>query len=122
MARGTTTSASQRQNRTIILAISQEQYDRILGYPAEFRHWVDENYGWHPELFPVEMKQGDILNGTRTDEKLGLVIRRIRFSQSLCYSIWPSFAMPYTTALTKDVEHGLRQLVGIEIQPITQNV
>ena len=107
MARGTTTSASQRQNRTIILAISQEQYDRILGDPAQFRRWIDENYERHPELFSVKMKQGYILNGTRTDKKLGLVIRRIRWGKNLCYSIWPSFAMPYATALTKDVEHGL---------------
>jgi len=49
MTRGTTTSASQRQNRTIILAISQEQYDRILGDPAQFCQWIDENYGWHPD-------------------------------------------------------------------------
>ena len=81
MARGTTTSASQRQNRTIILPISQEQYDRILGDPAKFRQWIDENCEQHPELFSAKMKQGYILNGTRTDKKLGLVIRRIRYGR-----------------------------------------
>jgi hypothetical protein len=107
MASETTTTPSQRQNRTIILPISQEQYDSILNNHEEFHQWIAENYALHPELFPAEMKNGYKLNGTRTDAKIGLVVRRIRFGKNLCYSIWPSFAMPYGTALAKDVEHGL---------------
>jgi hypothetical protein len=111
MARGTTTPPTQRTKRTIILPVTQEQYDIILGDRAKFHQWIAENYERHSENFPVEMKQGYILNGTRTNEKLGLTVRRIRLTKSphknLCYTIWPSFAMPYGVAWTKDVEHGL---------------
>ena len=110
MARGTTTLPSERVNRTIILPVSQKQYDSILLDPVKFRQWIRQNYERHPEIFPVEMKHGYILNDTRTDKKIGLVVRRIRFTanKNVCCSIWPSFVMPYATALTKDVEHGLR--------------
>jgi len=113
MAHGTTTLPSERVNRTIILPVGQEEYDIILHDPAKFRQWIGQNYEQHPELFSAEIKQGAqlksyILNGTRTDKKIGLVVRRIRFGKNVCYSIWPSFVMPYATALTKNVEHGLR--------------
>jgi hypothetical protein len=107
MARGTTTSPSEREYRTIILPVSQEHYGTILSTPAKFRQWVDENYERHPELFPVEMEQGYRLNGSRTDKKLDLTVRRIRFADNVCYSIWPAFAMPYAVAWSKDVAHGL---------------
>ena len=51
MACGTTTLPSERVNRTIILPVSQEQYDAILSDPAKFRRWGNENYERHPELF-----------------------------------------------------------------------
>ena len=108
MARRTTPSPSEREHRTIILPVSQEHYGAILSTPARFRQWVDENYERHPKLFPVEMEQGYRLNGTRTDKKLDLTVRRIRFADNVCYSIWPSFAMPYAVALTQNVAHGLR--------------
>jgi hypothetical protein len=79
----------------------------ILDDKAKFREWLAENYRQHPELFPEEMEQGYRLNGKRTHQKLKLAVRRIRFSPNLCYTILPSFVMPYSMALTQEVEHGL---------------
>jgi hypothetical protein len=57
------------------------------------------------------MEHGFTFNGKRNHPKRDLIIRRIRFSPNLCYTILPSFVMPYSMVLTKDVEHGflLRQ-------------
>jgi hypothetical protein len=72
------------------LPIEQEEYN------AKFRAWLGDNYRQHPELFPAEMERGFIFNGKRSHKKLELVVRRIRFSSKLCYTILPSFVMPYS--------------------------
>jgi hypothetical protein len=66
-----------------------------------------ENYRCHPELFPAEMEQGFTFHGKRNHQKRELVVRRIRFSRNLCYTILPSFVMPYSMALTEEVAFGL---------------
>ena len=58
MADGTATTPSQREDRTIILAIAQEEYEKIIGIPAKFRAWINENYRHHPELFPETFEEG----------------------------------------------------------------
>ncbi len=54
----TATTPSQRQDRTIILPIDQDQYEKIVAQPAQFRAWIDENYKIHPELFPENFEKG----------------------------------------------------------------
>jgi hypothetical protein len=107
MTRGTTTPPPQRRNRTIILPIEQEAYQMILNDAVKFRQWLMENYRCHPELFPTEMKHGFTFNGKRNHQKRELVVRRIRFSRDLCYTILPSFVMPYSMVLTEEVAFGL---------------
>ena len=52
MAGKSATKRSQNGKRTIILPVSQEQYDKIIGDPKSFRaEWLDPNYADHPELF-----------------------------------------------------------------------
>jgi hypothetical protein len=89
------------------LPIEQEAYNAILNDDVKFRAWIAEMYRQHPELFPAEMEHGFIFNGKRNHKKSNLIVRRIRFTGNLCYTIFPSFVIPYFMVLTKDVEHGL---------------
>ena len=66
MPRGTATAPSQHDNNTIILPISQDQYDKIVPSPEKMRSWIDEMYHQHPEIFPVGFERGYRLHDDRT--------------------------------------------------------
>ncbi len=57
----------------------------------------------YPELFPVEINSGYEMKDSSTRKKLPVVIRRIQIGR-IAYSIHPSFAMPYMTGMTEDVQ------------------
>ena len=68
----------------------------------------------HPELFPVEMRQGYKLNGwTEVSKKMPEVqLRRIRSlkedeqGRKLAYTIAPCDLLPYMTGMVSEVEKG----------------
>lgn len=88
------------KNRTICLPISQEEYDAVVGDPIDFRKCIDARLTLYAELFPPEIADGYF------SKKLSIWIRRIKIA-GVAYTVRPSFAMPYMTAIADDVEKGL---------------
>jgi len=52
------TSASHRANRIIRLPFSQEEYNRVLNDPKEFRDAIDQMAVRYPQLFPTSFQDG----------------------------------------------------------------
>jgi hypothetical protein len=103
MTNGTATTPSQRENRTIILPIAQWEYEKIIGIPAKFRAWIDENYRYHPELFPETFEKGYKLHDKGTSEKNNVLTRRIKLRNGQVWTVHPSFVMPRMTGYTQEV-------------------
>jgi hypothetical protein len=95
-----------QNNKTICLPISQEEYNRIVGDPIAFRKYLDVLLTLFAELFPPEIANGYCMKDLYFSTKLSILIRRIKIA-GVAYTIRPSFAMPYMTAKTDDVEKGL---------------
>ena len=93
--------------RTLCLPIAEQDYMRTVEDPAAFRAWLDRQYRRTPELFPSGFKQGYVLKDDRRSRKLLLRLRRIQLRDGACYSVRPSFVLPYLCARTVDVEDGL---------------
>lgn len=96
-----------RGSRTIYLPIAESEYSSTVEDPDAFRAWLDEQYLTSPELFPPGFEQGYVLKDARTSSKLLLRLRRIQLRDKTCYSVRPSFVMPYLCARTQEVEAGL---------------
>ena len=76
MTTGTAGKPSQRDKRTIILPITQEEYEQIVHNPMQFRAWIDKNYRLHPEIFPENFDGKYKLHDHKTSEKIvGLMTR-----------------------------------------------
>jgi hypothetical protein len=99
-------SSAYRNNRTICLPISQEEYDAIIDDPKNFRKCIDARLELFSELFPSEITNGYRMKDFYLSKKLSIWIRRIKIA-GLAYTIRPSFTMPYMTAIVDDVEKGL---------------
>ncbi|HVK17368.1 MAG TPA: hypothetical protein VM533_10495, partial [Fimbriiglobus sp.] len=94
-----------RRCSTICLPIGQDDYRRVIDTPAAFRGWLDQAFRDTPELLPAAFARGYRLKDARHSTRLGIRIRRIRCSATgRAYSIRPSFALPYLTGRTDDVE------------------
>lgn len=96
-----------RPNRTICLPIEKEQYEQAVKEPQRFRQLLGDWFARTPELFPEDFGGGFRLKDVRVSKKTGLMIRRIQLNDGTCYSIRPSFMMPYMTGRTEDVELAL---------------
>jgi len=97
----------QRQKCTLCLSFEPDEYASIVKDSKQFRLHLDQEITEHPELFPNEIATiGYQMKDSRKSKKLDLDIRRITVGGK-AYSIRPSFAMPYMTALAKDVENAL---------------
>jgi len=110
MTTGTAGKPSQRDKCTIILPITQEEYEQIVHKPMQFRAWIDKNYRLHPEIFPESFTGKYKLHDHKTSEKTGLMTRRIRFNngkKNEAWSVLPSFMMPYMTGFTEEVAKAL---------------
>jgi hypothetical protein len=93
---------------TICLAIDQDAYQGLVGDPARFRAWLDQSFRDSPELFPKAFAQGYRIKDDRISAKTGLRIRRVRLKATgQSFSVRPSFALPYQTALADDVADAL---------------
>ena len=95
-----------RLNRTICMHVCQAQYYIIIQYAIQFRIVLGMLIKEYPELFPSEIAFGYKMKEIRVSKKLKLKIRRIVIA-GVCYTIRPSFAMPYMTGFVKDVEKPL---------------
>ena len=95
-----------RNNRTICLPFSQEDYNANVVEPANFRKCLDERIELFPELFPSEIAKGYLMKDIYLSIKQDIAIRRIKVSGT-SYTIRPSFVMPYLTGIVDEVEKAL---------------
>ena len=94
-----------RSCSTICLPIGTDAYLGIVADPRRFRSWLDRSFGDHPELFPAAFAGGYRLKDQRRSAKTGLRLRRVRLkSTGESFAVRPSFALPYMTASTADVQ------------------
>lgn len=96
-------SASRRANRIIRLPFSQEEYNRVLNDPKEFRDAIDQMAGRYPQLFPTSFQDGYKIKDIRHSARLKIHTRRIVVGH-VAYNIQPSFIMPYMTGKVDDRE------------------
>jgi hypothetical protein len=92
--------------KTIVVPFDKQKYSKTVQDTKAFRAELDRIYKDHPQIFPAEFANGYRMKDTRISKKLSIRIRRIKINGT-CYSIRPSFVMPYMTALTEDVEKAL---------------
>ena len=107
MTNGTATTPSRQEDRTIILPIRQEEYDKIIGSPPKFRAWIDKQYRLNPELFPETFEKGYKLHGKSISDKTGVMTRRIKWRNGQAWTVHPGFIMPSMTGYTEDVAKAL---------------
>ena len=107
MADGSANSSSTRGIRTICLPVTEEKYGSLVKDPQEFREWLLECFAVCPELFPEGFDDGFQMKDCRTPRKMDLLLRRIELRDGVCYTVRPSFVMPFMTARTEDVEKAL---------------
>jgi hypothetical protein len=89
---------------TISLPFGQHDYPRVADDPEAFRAELDRLFRLVPELFPEAFAHGYTFKDSRVSEKLGLRIRRIECKATgECFSVRPTFAMPYMAGLADDV-------------------
>ncbi len=93
-------------NRTICIFFSQDTYETVVNNAPQYRNHLNEAIQNHPELFPDQIGSGYELKDRRESVKLKITIRRILVS-GVSYSVRPSFAMPYMTGFTENVEKPL---------------
>jgi hypothetical protein len=107
MADGSANHSPSRGSRSICLPIMEEQYQDVVEDPQKFRAWLMECYAEFPELFPEGFDGRFQMKDSRVSRKANLRLRRIALHDGSCFSVHPSFVMPYMTARTADVEHAL---------------
>jgi hypothetical protein len=93
-----------RGPKTICIPRSQEQYERIVDDPVLFRDLLDQQIEAAPEPFPPEIHRGYRMKDLYTSRKTGWRLRRIDLRNDECYSVRPSFLMPYLCGRTEDVQ------------------
>ena len=107
MTSETARKPSQRDKRTIILPITQEEYEQIVHKPMQFRAWIDKNYRLHPEIFPENFDGKYKLHDHSTSEKTDVMTRRIKLKNGEAWTVHPGFLMPYMTGFTEEVAKAL---------------
>lgn len=96
-----------KQNRTIVLNITENKYNSFMKEPEIAHKIIKYHLVQFPELFPIEIESGYMLNGkTRVSKKLGIQMRKIKVS-NISYRIRPSFILPYCRAKTSEVSKPL---------------
>lgn len=93
--------------KTIVLPFDQEKYPETVRDPKAFRAELDRIYKKYPQLFPEGFDHGYLMKDIRYSKKMDLYIRRININGA-CYSVRPSFVLPYMAAFTDDVEDALQ--------------
>jgi hypothetical protein len=99
-----------RKNRTIVMDFIQAEYELNIYDASYFRSVLDSSMERHPELFPFELRYGYQMKDLYLSKKLSITIRRIKVTiedRVICFTIRPSFIMPYLTGMAVDVEKPL---------------
>jgi len=99
-----------RRNRTIIVDFIQAEYELNIHDPFYFRSVLNSFMNRHPELFPFGPQHDYQMKDIYLSKKLSIIIRRIKVTidnKVVCYTIRPSFVMPYMTGISSDVEKPL---------------
>ena len=87
---------------------SEAQYRAYVDDPAQYRQYLTQMLGQHPELFPKAMDQGFTFHDYYVSVKQDLVVRRIKVTTTgAVFTLRPSFVMPYMIARTDEVEKAL---------------
>jgi len=95
------------QNRTIVLPFTEKRYASFMANREMAHEIIRHQFGKTPELFPLEMRTGYVLNGnTRISKKMGIKMRKIKVS-GISYRIRPSFVLPYCRGNTNEVSKPL---------------
>jgi len=110
MATGTATTLAPREDRTIILAIPQEEYEQIAVSPPKFRAWLDEHDRLNPEIFPATFEKGYKLHNKTTSDKTSVLKQRIKLRNGQVWTIHPGFVMPRMPRRTTQRKTLRRQL------------
>lgn len=95
-----------REDRTIRLPFCQDEYNKVIKDPEQFRKTIDHMAKFHPQLFPGGLESGYSMKDIRHSKRLGIDVRRIVVNQ-VAYTIQPSFVMPYATGMVDDVQKPL---------------
>jgi len=99
---------SPRGCSTICLPFDKGLYPQLVDSPAQFREALDRFYRDMPELFPKDFGRGYTLKDSYVSAKLGLRLRRVECKATgRAFTVRPSYALPYMTGLTDDVERPL---------------
>lgn len=98
--------SAHRENRTICLPFTQEDYRASISDSAIFRKCIDECIAQYPELFPPEIAKGYRMKDIYFSKKQGIPLRRINISGT-SYTIRPSFVTPYLSGITGEVEKAI---------------
>ncbi len=95
-----------RQSRKIVLPFWRDSYNNIVESAKKMRAHIDRMTTEFPELLPKDIADGYEMKDRYQSIKLSIGIRRILIN-NVSYTIYPSFAMPYATGYTDDVENVL---------------
>ncbi len=100
---------SNRGYKTICLPSSEENYNEVIDNVKTYRKWIDNHYEKYAQLFPIGMELGYALHDILYSKKQKDIIRRrIKLkSTGECYTIHPSFVLPYMCAKTEEAEKAL---------------
>ncbi len=93
-----------RGQKTICIPCSQQQYERIVDDPAQFRDCLDRQIEATPDLFPPEIRRGYRMKDIYLSRKTGWKLRRIELRNLEYYLVRPCFLMPYLSGHTEDVQ------------------
>ena len=96
-----------KQNRTIVIKISESNYSSFMQEKQVAHQVIQGAFKRYPELFPVQMSKGYMLNGrTRVSQKLGIQLRKIKVA-GVSYQLRPCYLLPAMRAKTKEVSKPL---------------
>lgn len=97
-----------KQNRTIVLPISEESYSKFITDTQEAHRVISSCFAKSPELFPRDFTGSNYtLKGKdRVSKKQNIQLRRLKIGDHI-YRIRPSFVMPYMRAKTSEAEKAL---------------
>lgn len=93
-----------RGRKTICIPCSAQEYEQAIDDPVKFRALLDRHIQATPELFPTEVDRGYRMKDVYSSRKMTCKLRRIELRNLDCYSIRPSFLMPYLAGRTEAVQ------------------
>ncbi|MGD9211473.1 MAG: hypothetical protein PVI90_11880 [Desulfobacteraceae bacterium] len=96
-------NSAYHNNKTIYLPIFQIEYETIVDAPENFGKRIDAHIILFSDLFPFEIANDYRMKDFYFSKKLSIWIRYSEIT-GVAYTIRPSFATPFMTAMTHDKE------------------